>query len=942
MPGAGFFVAPGRVLTCVHVIGDSANLVVRCERDSRPVLEVLVSGRAAVLEDRGRPIPALDRDYPDIAVLEVEGISDHPCVGIDLEWPSREDDFLVFGYPQEGGAVQLTPARLTYRGTHGTAPTAYMDLASDTIKPGMSGAAVLNLRSGKVCGVVVASKNPASPDGALAIPWSAIDADLGEVLAANRAFHQGDRRWEAAAASLREWLRFRLPRVVAYFTGRDELLTRLDAALASGRAGVITQAVTGMGGVGKTQLAAAFVAARQDEFDIVAWVRAEDGGTVDLAELAVALGLPVAERTPPERAGDVLMYLAGTGRRWLLVLDDAPGPGALAELPNSGNGRVLVTSRHRGGYNAFGAELAVDVFDAQTAIRYLLARTGRTNLGASAASSVAVALGFLPLALAHAGAYCEAGAGVPFDEYLELLEGLPSQDLFDANPEVFYQHTVAATWNTSITAAGRHAPLARQALDMTAFLAPDAIPRSFFSVLGDNSLAGRKQVAAALAALHRYSLATVAGNQVSVHRLLQKVIRDRLAGPEQADAAAQALIAVQAAMPGDSKRPATWTQWQELVPHIATLASFEAVASVDAVRLMAILNPACLFLISVGSPLQALDLATRGVAVSAKHLGHDHPDTLAARGYLALSHHAAGHIGQAITVGREVAAGFERLLGPDHPDTLTAWANLGLSYGAAGRATEAIALEERVVAGRGRLLGPRHPDTLTAWANLAISYWKAGRTSKAITIQERVVVDADRILGPSHSLTLAARVGLALSYRDADRSSEAIKLLERVVADSERLLGPDHPDTLEALMNLASSYVSTGRPAEAIGHLEQVVDHLDHVLGPDHPSSLRARGNLAGAYAEAKQTSQAIALQERAVADLGRALGFDHPDTLIARSNLATFYQSAGRTDEAVALLDGVVADSERVLGPDHPQTVTVRANLAEAKAAHEGASPGD
>ena len=62
MPGAGFFVAPGRVLTCVHVIGDSADLMVRWERDDRPVLEVPVSGRAAVLEDRGRPIPALDRD----------------------------------------------------------------------------------------------------------------------------------------------------------------------------------------------------------------------------------------------------------------------------------------------------------------------------------------------------------------------------------------------------------------------------------------------------------------------------------------------------------------------------------------------------------------------------------------------------------------------------------------------------------------------------------------------------------------------------------------------------------------------------------------------------------------------------------------------------------------------------------------------------------------
>ena len=201
MPGAGFFVAPGKVVTCFHVIGDSPVAVVRWERDGRPPVEAPVAGRVLVLANRGRPIPALDRDYPDIAVLEVAGLDDHPCVGIDTEWPSLEDSFQVFGYPQEGGAVQLTPARLIYRGTKGILPTTYLDLASDTVKPGMSGAAVLNLRSGAVCGVIVASKHPAHPDGALAIPWSAVDTDLSEVLAANRAFHLKDRRWNATAAA---------------------------------------------------------------------------------------------------------------------------------------------------------------------------------------------------------------------------------------------------------------------------------------------------------------------------------------------------------------------------------------------------------------------------------------------------------------------------------------------------------------------------------------------------------------------------------------------------------------------------------------------------------------------------------------------------------------------------------------------------------------------
>ena len=612
------------------------------------MLEARVSGRIAVLADRGRPIPALDRDYPDIAVLQIGGLEGHPCVRIDPEWPSLEDSFLVFGYPEEGGAVQRTPARLTYRGTKGTLPTAYLDLASDTIKPGMSGAAVLNLRSGAVCGVVVASKHPAHPDGALAIPWSAIDTDLADVLAANRAFHGQDRRWEEAAAARRERLRFRLPRVVAHFTGREDLLAQLDAALSQRRAGVITQTITGLGGVGKTQLAAAYVDAHQDEFDIAAWVRADDGGTADLAELAVALALPVAGRTPPERASDTLVFLANTDRRWLLVFDNAPGPQALTGLPSSGRGRVLVTSRHRGGYDAFGAELAVDVFDADTARRYLLARSGRSGEETGDADAVAAALGYLPLALAHAGAYCASGTGVPFGDYLELLEDLPSQDLFDTSPEVFYQHTVAATWNTSITAAGQRAPLARPALEMTAYLAPEAIPRSFFAVLEENSAAGRKRVADALTALHRYSLATVDGNRISVHRLLQKVIRDRLTAPDQASAITHALTAIQRAMPEDPQLPATWPQWQELVPHVAALASIEAVANLNAAQLVKILNPTCEFLLWAGSNLPALDLATQAVSVSTRPprpRAPRHPDRPGQPGPLVLvgGAHRRGH-----------------------------------------------------------------------------------------------------------------------------------------------------------------------------------------------------------------------------------------------------------------------------------------------------------
>jgi len=192
--GAGFFVAPGKVITCVHVVGTGSFPTVHWAPNGSQSAEFAVSD-VLRLADRGRPIPALASDYPDIAVLTVPGIAGHPCVAIDEDWPGGSDVFQAFGYPAEGGATLLTPAKLTYRGLRGTWPALFLDLGWDVIKHGMSGAPVLNLRTGGVCGVVVASRDTQQLVGALAVPWSAVMADLDDVLSANAAFHRRDGRW---------------------------------------------------------------------------------------------------------------------------------------------------------------------------------------------------------------------------------------------------------------------------------------------------------------------------------------------------------------------------------------------------------------------------------------------------------------------------------------------------------------------------------------------------------------------------------------------------------------------------------------------------------------------------------------------------------------------------------------------------------------------------
>jgi tetratricopeptide (TPR) repeat protein len=774
-------------------------------------------------------------------------------------------------------------------------------------------------------------------------------------------------RQAVAAAGSGRRVRFRVPLAAAHFTGRDAELDALDVALGVADRAVVTQAITGLGGVGKSQLAVRYVHQRADDYDIVAWIRAEDGGIADLSEFAVELGLAVAQLTPAERAAAAVRWLSSCEGRWLLVLDNIAAPEQLLDCcPAAGNGRAIVTTRHRG-IAQFGPALSVDVFDEATAVEYLLAVSGRGE-DLDGATAMARALGFLPLALSHAGAYCAAGTS--FTDYLELLGALPAAELFDSRPETSYAQTVASTWQVSIQAAEGQAPLARRLLEMAAHLAPDAIPRALFEVLLDDagSAAARKPLLDAFNALHRLSLAEVNDDAISVHRLLQKVVREDPLVRADKTAALSALAAVAGAFPSDHAQPQTWPQSERLLPHALAI----DVAEEGGQRLVTLLNSVSEYLLRADSGERTVHAATRASAYVHRILGAEHPHTLRARSNLAAAYHAAGRPGEAIELGERVLADCQRILGPEHPGTLTAARGilfvsydlpgragaaielgervftdcqrilgrqhpdtlrtgmmLASSYGSAGCIADAIELGERVLADCQRILGPEHLDTLRTGVILTLSYGSAGRVADAIELGERVLTDCERILGPEHLDTLRAGTALALSYGLGGRIGEAIELGERVLADCERILGPEHPGTLRAGMTLAFCYGLAGRVAEAIELGERVLTVSERILGPEHLDTLRAGMVLAFCYGLVGRVAEAIELAERALADCERILGPEHLDTLRGGVILAFCYGLVGRVAEAIELGERVLTDCERILGPAHPHTLHARGVLA-------------
>lgn len=409
-PGAGFFVAPGRILTCVHVVGDASDISVWWPASDKAAR--LPATRIERFRNQPRPIPALAEDYPDVALVTLNFL-DHPCVALEPNWPLMTDRFQTYGFPIEGGAVDLTPAVMTYRGKKGRDPLVFIDLASDTIKAGMSGAPLLNLRSGRICGVLVATRNPAVPDGGFAVPWEFLDHQLMGVSADNRAFHQLDGRWARAQERLTQAGNIGLPqagpvRDAVPLPPDDLVHRRLLGPVVAALLGVTPApgrqvTLRGPGGFGKTVLAQAACAhpqVRERFRDGILWMTL--GNRPDLtAHLVYASSQITGDRRPAISAEDAEHRFARAieHQQLLLVVDDVWDRGDLAPLLVGGAGVTrLITTRQRLGDRS-SVEIYVGELEPDEGLRFLEIESGTGRLFAGELNRLVAKLGRWPLLL---------------------------------------------------------------------------------------------------------------------------------------------------------------------------------------------------------------------------------------------------------------------------------------------------------------------------------------------------------------------------------------------------------------------------------------------------------------------------------------------------------------------------------------------------------------
>ena len=626
-----------------------------------------------------------------------------------------------------------------------------------------------------------------------------------------------------------------------FFTGREQLIEDLHTHFQQATTATLTQqptAVSGLGGVGKTQIAVEYAYRYREEYLYILWVNAAttipEHGTLDKAafesatleeeyrRLARILQLPEQNEQDIQVVVQAVKHWLDTHERWLLIFDNVEHLEPLEPfLPTQRKGYLLMTTRDQA--TSWARNFEVHDWNREDSLHFLMQRSKYYAIHKlapdaplsqeeqEAAEAIVEALGGLPLALDQAGAYIEERRCL-FATYLKAYQRRQKEVLSQrGRTSAGHTETVATTWSLSCEQIQKDDPRAADLLYFLAFLAPDAIPEELIlkgaSELGPHlqAIAGDETLLdEAIGTLLRYSLIQrdAQGKQLFIHRLVQAVLKMNLSVQQQEQWAEQTVKAVARAFP-DPSSPASWGQCEQYLPHALNCAVLTESYHLYFVEGAYLLNQTGGFLSEQARYTVAEPLLQRTLTIS------------------------------------------EQLQGPEHSDTARCLNNLALLYYRQGKFEQAEPLYLRALTISERVMGTEHPNIAISLDNLALLYHWQGKFEQAEPLYLRALVIWEQVRGPEHPDTATCLNNLAVLYKEQEKYEQAEPLLQRALAICEQVLGPAHPDTALSLNNLAALYYSQCKYEQAEPLYQRALAIYKQVLGPTHRTTRTVSNNYA-------------------------------------------------------------------------------------------------
>src|SRR5579859_981822 len=725
-----------------------------------------------------------------------------------------------------------------------------------------------------------------------------------------------------------------------FFTGREELLTHLHTVLRSNKTVALTQpqAISGLGGIGKTQIAIEYAYRYRNEYTAIFWVNASTREVLsaDFATLAIVLDLPEKHEQDQDTVIRAVKRWLANHAQWLLILDNVDAPEMIVEfLPAHITGDILLTTRLQAlGTNAQSIE--VEKMGPEESITFLLRRikvqvpNGLLDRAMEEhqeqAMQIAAAMDGLPLALDQAGAYIEE-THCGLSQYHHLY-AIRRKELLLRRGRFPIDHpdSVTTTWSLSFQKIEHENPSAADLLRLLTFLDPEAIPEEMITSCAVELGLALIEIAndpfklnIIIELLLSYSLIRRSSEvkSLSVHRLVQAVLKDGMDRTSQRLWAERAIRAINCAFPDVELY--TWEMCQRCLPHVQVCAIHVEEYAIAIPEAGHLFNKSGTYLMARGSYEQAKLMLHKALTVRQQLLETCHLDTAHTLNDLGEVYRKLGKYQTAEHFLQEALAIRQHALGMEHLDVAQTLHNLANLHRTQGAYAQAEPLYSQALSIRKAASGTNSPLIAESYYGLARLYNSLEKYEQAEEFCKKALHIQEQHFGDIHPLVASTLTILAKIYQGQNRLDLAKDINMRALRIRETISGEDHPKVAVIVNNLAAIYHLKGNYQEAASLVARSLSIHEHSLGQDHPYIAYSLNNLADNFFLQGDYVKAELYYKKALVVREKNLGTSHPHTASIYYNLAKLYSTLERYKEAEEFSAKAEAIRQQVFGPNHP-----------------------